>query len=115
MTVQGTEANEKAADHMVRGRFRSWGLGSATCAGSAALERASLVFTHSAPNAGVLSGLQGPLQAGVHNGAAAADAFGFLDLQKCWSRVAYWEEELRVLVEAGCAITPIHADQSLHS
>ncbi len=106
---------KKAADQG-SAAFTVLGLGSAACACSATLKCPSFVFTHAAPpNTGVLSGLQGPLKAGVYNGAAAADAFGFLDLQKCWSRVAYWEEELRVLFEAGCAITPIHADQSLHS
>ena len=77
--------------------------------------RAALVFAHASPNASVLAGLQGPLQTRVHHGAPVANALCFLNLEKCRSRVADWEEELRVLVEAGCAITPIHADQSLHS
>lgn len=100
---------------MVRGLSHLCPLGGATCACCATLEGTPFVFTHSAPNSCVLPGLQCPLQARVHHGAAAANALGFLNLEKCWSRVADWEEELGVLVEAGCAITPIHADQSLHS
>ncbi len=86
-----------------------------TCSGGATLQGAAFVFAHTTPDAGVLSGFQRPLQARVNYGAATAYAFRFLDLKKCWSGIADWEEELRVLVEAGCAITPIHADQSLHS
>jgi hypothetical protein len=90
-------------------------LGSAPGARRAPLEGAAFVLAHATPDARILTGLKGPLKASVHDGAAAANALGFLNLQKCWSRVADWEKELRVLVEAGCAITPIHADQSLHS
>jgi len=81
----------------------------------ATLECAAFVLAHATPDACILAGLKSPLKASVHNGAPAANALCFLNLQKCWSRVADWEKELRVLVEAGCAITPIHADQSLHS
>ena len=57
------------------------GLGGAACPGSAALEGAALVFAHAAPDAGVLAGFEGPLEAGVNNRAAAANALGFLDLE----------------------------------
>lgn len=89
-------------------------LGGAAGTGSAALEGAALVFTHTAPYARVLAGLKGPLQAGVHNRAPAADALGFLDLQEGRACVSNGEEQFRVLVEARCAVTPIHADQLLH-
>ncbi len=89
--------------------------GSAAGAGCAALEGATLVFAHAAPDAGVLAGLECPLQAGVHHRASPADAFGFLDLQEGRAGVSYREKQLRVLVKARCAVTPIHADQSLHS
>ena len=89
--------------------------GGATCACGTALECAALVFAHPAPNTGVLSRFEGPLKAGVHHRTTAAHTFGFLDLQESWPGVSYWEEQLRVLVEARCAVTPIHADQSLHS
>jgi hypothetical protein len=90
-------------------------LGSAACAGCATLEGAAFVFAHTAPNAGVLARFKSPLQACVHDGTATADALCFLDLEKRRAGIAYWEEKLRVLVKAGRAVTPIHADQSLHS
>src|SRR4051794_32757265 len=111
-----------AADLSVRGHCRkpiaaaggapATQLGSAPGPCRAALEGAALVLAHAAPDPGVLTGLQCPLQAGVDNGAAPADAFRFLDLQEGRAGVADGEEQLRVLVKAGCAITPIHADQS---
>jgi hypothetical protein len=89
-------------------------LGSAAGACSAALQRTALVFAHATPDACVLARFQRPLQASIHNGAAAADAFCFFDLQKGWPGVPDGEEEFRVLFEARCAVTPIHADQLLH-
>ena len=88
-------------------------LGSAAGPGGAALEGAALVFAHAAPDAGVLAGLEGPLEAGVNNRAAAADAFCFLDLEEGGPCISNGEEQFRVLVEARCAVTPIHADQLL--
>jgi hypothetical protein len=89
-------------------------LGGAAGAGGAALQGAALVFAHTAPDAGILTGLQRPLQARVDNGASTANTFCFLDLQEGRTGVSYGEEKLRVLVKARCAVTPIHADQSLH-
>jgi hypothetical protein len=66
--------------------------GGAAGAGSAALQGATLVFAHAAPDAGVLSGLKCPLQARVDDGASTANTFGFLDLQEGWAGVSYGEE-----------------------
>ena len=88
-------------------------LGGAAGAGCPALEGAALVFAHAAPDAGVLAGLQGPLEASVNNRAAAANALRFLDLKEGRPCVSDGEEQFRVLVEARCAVTPIHADQLL--
>src|SRR3954471_10365777 len=114
-----------AADRKVRGHcYRrsavaaaapAAALGSAPRPGRAALQGAALVFAHAAPHAGVLAGLQGPLEAGVDNGAAPANTLRFLDLKEGRAGVSNGEKQLRVLVKAGCAVTPIHADQSLHS
>lgn len=90
-------------------------LGSAARAGGAALECASLILAHAAPDTSVLARFKGPLKACVHDGTATADTLRFLDLEKRRAGVSYGEEKLRVLVKAGCAVTPIHADQSLHS
>lgn len=77
------------------------------------LQGASFVFAHAAPDPGVLSGFESPLEAGVHDRAAPADALGFLDLEEGRARVSDGEKQFRVLVKARCAVTPIHADQLL--
>jgi hypothetical protein len=89
------------------------GLGGAAGACGAAFEGAALVFAHAAPDAGVLAGLEGPLKACINNRAAAANAFGFLNLEEGRPCVSYGEKQFRVLVEARRAVTPIHADQLL--
>ena len=76
--------------------------------GVAALERAPFVLRESAPDAGVLAALQCPGQALLDHGAAAADRLGLLDLQQRGSGVPDREEQLRVLVTADRAVTPIH-------
>jgi hypothetical protein len=88
-------------------------LGGAAGPGGAALEGAALVFAHATPDAGVLAGLKGPLKAGVNNRAAAANAFGFFYLEEGWPCISDGEKQFRVLLEARCAVTPIHADQLL--
>jgi hypothetical protein len=88
-------------------------LGGAAGPGSTALESTALVLTHSAPDARVLAGFEGPLKAGVNHRAAAANAFRFLDLEEGWPCVSNGEKQFRVLVEARRAVTPIHADQLL--
>jgi hypothetical protein len=88
-------------------------LGGAAGACGAALESAAFVFAHAAPNAGVLAGFEGPLEAGVNNRAAAANTLGFLNLEEGRSCVSYGKKQFRVLVEARRAVTPIHADQLL--
>lgn len=72
--------------------------GSAAGAGCAALERAALVLTQAAPYSGVLTGLYGPLEAGVDHLAAAADALRFLDLKQGRPCISDREEQFRVLV-----------------
>src|SRR5579875_2332347 len=81
-----------------RGRnFVGVRLSGAAGAGVAALQGAALVLGQPAPDAGVLAGLQRPLQAGVDDLAATAHLFGVLDLLQGGSRVADGEEQLRVL------------------
>jgi hypothetical protein len=88
-------------------------LGGAAGACGAALKGAAFVFAHAAPYAGVLAGLESPLEARVNDGAAAANAFGFLNLEEGGPCVSYGEKQFRVLFEARRAVTPIHADQLL--
>jgi hypothetical protein len=73
----------------------------ATCASVATLESASLVLRETAPDAGVLAGLQSPSQAGLYDLAATADHLGFFDLQKGRAGVPDGEEQLRVFLETG--------------
>src|SRR5471032_3497608 len=103
------------------GASRTWewfvSEGCALSAGStspsvAALESASLVLRQPAPDAGVLTGLQRPFQAGVDYLAATADRFGLVDLRKGGTRVPDREEQLRVLVQAGSAVAPVHQDRA---
>ena len=88
-------------------------LGGAAGACGAALKGTAFVFAHAAPDAGVLAGLESPLEARVNYRAAAAYAFGFLNLEERRPCVSYGEKQFRVLVEARRAVTPIHADQLL--
>jgi hypothetical protein len=48
---------------------------------AATLDRTSLVFTHAAPNARILTGLKRPLEARIDNRATPAHRLGLLDLQ----------------------------------
>src|SRR5680860_802863 len=62
---------------------------------------------------GVLSGVQRPGQAGFDDRAAVADSLRFLALLECGAGVPDREEQLRVLVEAGSAVAPVHLFQLL--
>ena len=55
--------------------------GARPVAGTATLERATFVLAHAAPDAGVLTGLEGPGQAAVDDLAASTDGASLLDLQ----------------------------------
>src|SRR5699024_7073973 len=78
-------------------------------AGPAALESASLVLAHTAPHAGVLSGLDRPFQAGLGHRAPAAYGLCLFDLYQGGPGVADREEQLGILSETGRFVTPIHA------
>jgi hypothetical protein len=82
----------------------------AASACSATLKRATLVLGQSTPDACILTGLDGPLQAGVYYVAATAYCLRFFDLKECWSGVANWEEKFWVFFEALGAVTPIHCN-----
>src|SRR5207302_7204170 len=61
-----------------------------------------------APDARVLDGLHGPLQALEAHGTPTADGFGRLDLGCGRAGVADGEEELRILVLAQRSLHPVH-------
>ena len=83
-------------------------------AGAAALERAALVLAQPAPDAVVLAGLERPGEALLAHVAAPAHLLGLLDLEDGRSGVADREEQLRVLVEAGRTVAPIHGFRRTH-
>src|SRR4051794_20292469 len=80
---------------------------------AAALYRPALVLGQTAPDTGVLTGLEGPHEALVSHRATAADRLGLVDLKQGGASVADGEEELRILVTAGCFVTPVHAGLTL--
>src|SRR5215475_9044066 len=73
-----------------------------------ALDCAPLLFTHPAPNTGVLSGAESPLEAVVGHRTTPADRLGLLDLQQGRAGRPDREEQLRVLVAAGSTVAPVH-------
>lgn len=81
----------------------------------ATLERATLVLAQTAPDSGILTGFEGPLKAGLCNFTTATDSLCFLNLEQRGSGVADREEELRILIEACCTVSPIHGDLSTNS
>lgn len=88
-------------------------LGGAACPRGPTLHGPALVFTHSAPYTCILSGLQSPLQAGVDDWAPAAHTLRLFYLEQGRTRISHREEQLRILIQARCATTPIHADHLL--
>src|SRR3954466_14640611 len=89
------------------GRDNSGG-GSADPQAAATLHGTPLVFAHTAPDAGVLTGLECPREAFLGHGASPAHGLGLLDLQECGARRPDREEQLRVLVAADRMVTPVH-------
>src|ERR671916_2208480 len=86
----------------------SSGGGSADPKAAATLHGAPLVFAHTAPYAGVLTGLECPREAFLGHGAPPADGLGLLDLQERGARRPDREEQLRVLVAADSMVAPVH-------
>src|SRR4029079_15108282 len=74
-------------------------------AGDLAADRAPLLFAGAAPDARVLVGLEGVLEAVTLHRALAAHLLGTLDLDECVARRAGRKEEIRVGV-ATDGITP---------
>src|SRR5262245_30054073 len=81
---------------------------SANPVAAAALDRAPFLFAHPAPDAGVLTGLQCPLEALVDGRTAPADRLCLLHLQQGRTGCPDGEEQLRVLISAGGTVAPVH-------
>src|SRR5450759_343051 len=80
----------------------------ATGPGIATFEGAPFVLGQSAPDSGVLAGLDSPFQAGLNDLTATAYGLGFFYLEKRGAGVPNREEQLGVLVQAGSAVAPSH-------
>ena len=78
-------------------------------------ESATLILAQTSPDSGILTGLEGPLKAGLCDFTTATDSLCFLNLEQRGSGVADREEELRILIEACCTVSPIHGDLSTNS
>src|SRR4051794_1469493 len=76
---------------------------------AAAKHRAALVLGEPAPDAGLLAGLEGPLEAVVDDLARTADRLGVIDLEQRGAARADGEEQFGVFVTAGGAVSPVHA------
>jgi hypothetical protein len=56
----------------------------------------------------ILTSFQRPLQACVPDLASPADLLGLFYLEKGWAGISDREEQLRVLIQAGGPVAPIH-------
>src|SRR3981189_2034730 len=82
--------------------------GRADAHSAATLDGAAFLFAHPAPDAGVLTGVERPLEALFGRGTAPADRLGLLDLQQGRTGCPNGEEQFRVLVAAGSTVAPVH-------
>jgi hypothetical protein len=69
---------------------------------------APLFFAHPAPDTGVLSGLEGPLEAFIDSRTAPTNRFGLFYLQQGWPRRPDREEQFGVLVSTHGFVAPVH-------
>lgn len=67
-------------------------------ASCATFERAAFVFAQTTPDAGILSGLNRPLETGVDDLASAAHALCFFNLKQGGPCIADREKQFRVFV-----------------
>jgi hypothetical protein len=74
----------------------------------AATQLTPLVFGRPAPDAGVLTGFERPLEAIPLHRACSAYRLSGLDLRKRWTRGADRKEDLGVDVSAGRTVAPVH-------
>src|SRR5664279_2071383 len=78
--------------------------------GTAAFEGAALALGLPSPHPGVLTGLDGPSQAGLSDFASTADCLGLLGLMNRRGSVPVGEEQLGFLPPASSTVTPGHQD-----
>ena len=79
----------------------------------AALQRPALVLTQTAPDTMILTSFQRPLQACVSNLASPADLLGLFNLENGRASVPNREEQLRIFVQTGGLVAPIHGRNTL--
>src|SRR5437660_204196 len=81
----------------------------------AATQLAPLILSRSAPDTGVLTGFQRPLEAILLHRARPADRLCSLDLRERRTGGAYGEEDLRIDVSTGRCMAPVHRRHPLLS
>jgi hypothetical protein len=74
----------------------------------AALQRSPLIFAETAPDTMILTSFQRPLQACVPDVASPTDLLGLFYLEEGRAGIPDWEEQLRILIQAGGLVAPIH-------
>jgi len=87
---------------------RSWisEFGRSLASGDAAAQDATLLLRGAAPDARVLVGLEGVVQAGDLHRAFITDLLGAVDLHQCIAGGSNREEQVGIGVAADCASTP---------
>jgi len=79
----------------------------ATDAGST-VEGEAFYLGQPAPDPGILTGLDGPFQAGLDDFASTANGLGFFYLAKRYGGAPVREEQLGVHAKAGSPVAPVH-------
>jgi hypothetical protein len=85
-----------------------WLCGADARACGAPLQRSPLIFAQTAPDTMILTCFQRPLQACVPDLASPADLLGLFYLEEGRPGIADREEQLRVLIQTGGLMAPIH-------
>src|SRR6266508_2913170 len=104
--TRGKEGPRRPAGPKPAGR--SGGSGDTDPAARPAAHGAALLLGEAAPDASVLGGVEGPLQALLPDGAERADGLGRLDLRLGRPGRPNREEQLRIHIAAAGTMAPIH-------
>jgi hypothetical protein len=74
----------------------------------AALQRTPFIFTHAAPDPGILAGIDGPAEAFLNHRAASANLLSFFNLEERRTAVSDREEQLWIYLTTGGNVAPVH-------
>jgi hypothetical protein len=74
----------------------------------AALQRTPFIFTHAAPDPGILAGIDGPAETFLNHRAASANLLSFFNLEERRPAVSDREEQLWIYLTTGGNVAPVH-------